>query len=449
MKRLRNRATRKRLHKTNENTLIAVKTLKKTDSKLKQKVHVTSAHIPNPEDILDTAERAFLGIRSENVNYLVSSVDYENDDVTNAIMGSSQAMCCDDVLPAFGSSITSSLSEHDIFNFSNDEFSPQPEEDMMMDILDDVETSSREKETMIESLLDENKENVTFTSPNDQKNIFKSSEKVLKIKSENSGELSFPIAVAMGASWTQNSSTFYTGWPLAAIPIYYNPFPQITPTSSPVPPLIPTTFSANETTTDSDSKENALVTDTQNDEKKSSVPLEEINTQSANTTAAIPFQESWEPIPPKTPRRKTSEGQLKVLNKVFERWPAPSTSLRRVIGEEVEMCPRTVQVWFQNKRQNQKKQLEKNAGKAATGKVGEKVSRGKKGHRGGNGEDYDESMAEKLVREWASTYYTKTGIIYERPEKVEKGRRGVLSAKPVDPKNPIWVFETPYYQAKI
>ena len=44
--------------------------------------------------------------------------------------------------------------------------------------------------------------------------------------------------------------------------------------------------------------------------------------------------------------------QLDVLNQVFEQTFFPSTELRAELGKQLGMSPRTVQIWFQNKRQS-------------------------------------------------------------------------------------------------
>ncbi|EPB82383.1 hypothetical protein HMPREF1544_10884 [Mucor circinelloides 1006PhL] len=56
-------------------------------------------------------------------------------------------------------------------------------------------------------------------------------------------------------------------------------------------------------------------------------------------------------LPLKAKRRRASSKQLDVLNKVFERTFFPSTQLRAELGRQLGMSPRTVQIWFQNKRQ--------------------------------------------------------------------------------------------------
>ncbi|KND02837.1 uncharacterized protein SPPG_01917 [Spizellomyces punctatus DAOM BR117] len=53
----------------------------------------------------------------------------------------------------------------------------------------------------------------------------------------------------------------------------------------------------------------------------------------------------------KAKRRRPTPGQVKVLNMVFDKTFFPSTELRQALAHELEMCPRAIQVWFQNKRQ--------------------------------------------------------------------------------------------------
>lgn len=50
-------------------------------------------------------------------------------------------------------------------------------------------------------------------------------------------------------------------------------------------------------------------------------------------------------------RKRASSQQLKVLNRVFATTSFPSTEVRNQLAAELAMTPRTVQIWFQNKRQ--------------------------------------------------------------------------------------------------
>lgn len=49
-------------------------------------------------------------------------------------------------------------------------------------------------------------------------------------------------------------------------------------------------------------------------------------------------------------RRRTSRAQLKVLEKAYTENPKPSASIRRILAQKLEMTPRGVQIWFQNRR---------------------------------------------------------------------------------------------------
>ncbi|CAG8503475.1 10424_t:CDS:2 [Funneliformis caledonium] len=51
-------------------------------------------------------------------------------------------------------------------------------------------------------------------------------------------------------------------------------------------------------------------------------------------------------------RKRANANQLKVLNQVFQHTFFPSTELRIQLGKQLGMSPRTVQIWFQNKRQS-------------------------------------------------------------------------------------------------
>ncbi|EJW04114.1 hypothetical protein EDEG_01594 [Edhazardia aedis USNM 41457] len=54
-------------------------------------------------------------------------------------------------------------------------------------------------------------------------------------------------------------------------------------------------------------------------------------------------------------RRRTSKMQLRVLEKTFETNVRPDANLRKILGEQLGMTPRSVQVWFQNRRAKIKK----------------------------------------------------------------------------------------------
>ncbi|PIA16204.1 Homeodomain-like protein, partial [Coemansia reversa NRRL 1564] len=50
-------------------------------------------------------------------------------------------------------------------------------------------------------------------------------------------------------------------------------------------------------------------------------------------------------------RKRASPHQLKVLNDIYLKTAFPSTETRNRLARELGMTPRTVQIWFQNKRQ--------------------------------------------------------------------------------------------------
>ncbi|KAJ2402906.1 hypothetical protein GGI23_000359 [Coemansia sp. RSA 2559] len=56
-------------------------------------------------------------------------------------------------------------------------------------------------------------------------------------------------------------------------------------------------------------------------------------------------------LPLKGKRKRASPQQLDTLNKVFASTSFPSTEMRNRLARDLGMTPRTVQIWFQNKRQ--------------------------------------------------------------------------------------------------
>ncbi|KAI8323672.1 Homeodomain-like protein, partial [Martensiomyces pterosporus] len=65
----------------------------------------------------------------------------------------------------------------------------------------------------------------------------------------------------------------------------------------------------------------------------------------------VPHPQQVSPPPIKGKRKRASPQQLEVLNKVFATTSFPSTDMRNRLARELGMTPRTVQIWFQNKRQ--------------------------------------------------------------------------------------------------
>lgn len=58
-------------------------------------------------------------------------------------------------------------------------------------------------------------------------------------------------------------------------------------------------------------------------------------------------------------RRRTSRAQLKILEKSFDENPKPNATVRRLLAQQLEMTPRGVQIWFQNRRAKAKLQRRK------------------------------------------------------------------------------------------
>jgi hypothetical protein len=58
-------------------------------------------------------------------------------------------------------------------------------------------------------------------------------------------------------------------------------------------------------------------------------------------------------------RRRTSRAQLKVLEKSFSENPKPNAAVRRILAQKLDMTPRGVQIWFQNRRAKAKLQRRK------------------------------------------------------------------------------------------
>lgn len=61
-------------------------------------------------------------------------------------------------------------------------------------------------------------------------------------------------------------------------------------------------------------------------------------------------------------RRRTTKAQLKILEQTFEANVRPDANMRRKLGEQLGMTPRSVQVWFQNRRAKIKKLTQKKGG---------------------------------------------------------------------------------------
>ncbi|KAK9760666.1 hypothetical protein K7432_015088, partial [Basidiobolus ranarum] len=60
----------------------------------------------------------------------------------------------------------------------------------------------------------------------------------------------------------------------------------------------------------------------------------------------------------KAKRKRANSHQIKMLNQVLKYNNFPSKELREKIAQKVGMHPRSVQIWFQNKRQEMKKKIQ-------------------------------------------------------------------------------------------
>jgi homeobox protein YOX1/YHP1 len=76
-------------------------------------------------------------------------------------------------------------------------------------------------------------------------------------------------------------------------------------------------------------------------------------TREACSTAPYPQQSAVvneEASQVKKKRKRADAAQLEVLNEVYNRTAFPSTEERAAIAKKLDMTPRSVQIWFQNKR---------------------------------------------------------------------------------------------------
>jgi LIM homeobox transcription factor 1 len=55
-------------------------------------------------------------------------------------------------------------------------------------------------------------------------------------------------------------------------------------------------------------------------------------------------------------RKRFTAEQTEFLQTIFQRNPMPDSQTRRWMAEQLNVSPKTVQIWFQNKRAKQKKE---------------------------------------------------------------------------------------------
>ncbi|KAK7472661.1 hypothetical protein VKT23_000774 [Stygiomarasmius scandens] len=75
------------------------------------------------------------------------------------------------------------------------------------------------------------------------------------------------------------------------------------------------------------------------------------NPSSYNSPPISPTSAEQEPTIKKK-RKRADAAQLKILNETYARTAFPSTEERQALAKELDMSARSVQIWFQNKRQS-------------------------------------------------------------------------------------------------
>ena len=103
--------------------------------------------------------------------------------------------------------------------------------------------------------------------------------------------------------------------------------------------------------------------------------------ETAQLPADSPLAEGGEGRRPK--RCKISREQLSVLIKSFEEEPLPNFDQRQNLAKVLGMTPRSVQIWFQNRRQRLKPMQPKAGGDGRAGLDGRHAERAAQAHLGG------------------------------------------------------------------
>ncbi|CAO3697465.1 unnamed protein product [Rhizopus stolonifer] len=94
------------------------------------------------------------------------------------------------------------------------------------------------------------------------------------------------------------------------------------------------------------SESSFYVTDTPEIKTESTFSHETVDSQQFKTSFYNPFEIKR--------RKRTTRTQFKVLESTFLENPKPNAPLRRYLARELDMTPRGVQVWFQNRRAKEK-----------------------------------------------------------------------------------------------
>ncbi|KIK99054.1 hypothetical protein PAXRUDRAFT_823153 [Paxillus rubicundulus Ve08.2h10] len=89
-------------------------------------------------------------------------------------------------------------------------------------------------------------------------------------------------------------------------------------------------------------------------------------TNSALTQEPAPMLAGEEPVIKKK-RKRADTAQLKVLNETYSRTAFPSTEERADLAKKLDMSARSVQIWFQNKRQSMRQTSRQTASSVTTG----------------------------------------------------------------------------------
>ncbi|KAK2464278.1 hypothetical protein APHAL10511_003735 [Amanita phalloides] len=135
----------------------------------------------------------------------------------------------------------------------------------------------------------------------------------------------------------------------------YPSYSPTTPYSYPIPPQEHPSQSSLTTMTTSSPTTVYGELDTQRSEPRSGSPFHRgtTNVQQPNLPAASSSQTNTTEEPTiKKKRKRADANQLKVLNETYARTAFPSTEERLALAKALDMSPRSVQIWFQNKRQS-------------------------------------------------------------------------------------------------
>lgn len=95
-------------------------------------------------------------------------------------------------------------------------------------------------------------------------------------------------------------------------------------------------------------------------------------------------------------RRRTSRAQLKVLEKSFSENPKPNATVRRILAQKLDMTPRGVQIWFQNRRAKAKLQRRKAAAASNNGEAKPEQQQQEKNESSTTGQQQQQQQSESI-----------------------------------------------------